>query len=260
MSVVSMSDGLAFPGQSLRVGDDRRELIAALQVRLEALGCGPVTPDGVFGSRTRVAVQTFQLRRGIVADGVVGPATWHELFPEVTPPVSRAPAPLAAEVLKTASAEVGVRESGGPNRGPRVDEYIRNVGLDPTRGAYSWCAAFVYFCFTRASASLGVHNPCAKTAGVLAHWHKAPAWAKIDASIARDDPRVIRPGVIFIADHGGGKGHTGLVERAEHGSVHTIEGNTNAGGSREGDGVYRRIRPLSQISAGFIDYGLPKPS
>jgi hypothetical protein len=37
--------------------------------------------------------------------------------------------------------------------------------------------------------------------------------------------------------------HTGLVERrAGSESIITIEGNTNGGGSRDGDGVYRRRR------------------
>jgi hypothetical protein len=255
-----MPDVLSFPGRSLHAGDDRRELVTQLQNRLNDVGSGPLPVDGAFGSRTRTAVTLFQARRGLVVDGTVGPATWDELFGAGvgSPPVAPAPLPLAA--VKLAGGEVGVRESGGPNRGPRVDEYLRNVGLDPTRGSYSWCASFVYFCFNRAAQNLGIRNPCVKTAGVMNHWRLAPAWARVTAQDLAGSPSAVRPGAIFVIDHGQGKGHTGLVERVSPGSLHTIEGNTNTAGSREGDGVYRRIRPLASILPGFIDYGLPHPS
>ncbi|MEG2234295.1 MAG: peptidoglycan-binding protein [Oscillospiraceae bacterium] len=40
----------------------------------------PVAVDGAFGSNTRVAVMEFQTLRGIKADGVVGRATWNEMY------------------------------------------------------------------------------------------------------------------------------------------------------------------------------------
>jgi peptidoglycan hydrolase-like protein with peptidoglycan-binding domain len=33
-----------------------------------------VTPDGVFGARTDIAVRNWQSRRGLLVDGIVGPA------------------------------------------------------------------------------------------------------------------------------------------------------------------------------------------
>ena len=77
------------------------------------------------------------------------------------------------------------------------------------------------------------------------------------ANAAFDDPTLIRPGAIFIVDHGGGKGHTGLVTQVLAGEVGTIEGNTNSRGSREGDGVYDKTRTIASINVGFIDYSLP---
>jgi hypothetical protein len=51
-------------------------------------------------------------------------------------------------------------------------------------------------------------------------------------------------------------GHTGFVERIDGTSIHTIEGNTNDTGSREGYEVCKRIRKMSQIK-GYILVSLP---
>jgi hypothetical protein len=44
-------------------------------------------------------------------------------------------------------------------------------------------------------------------------------------------------------------GHTGLIEKVSGDFAVTIEGNTNDGGSRDGDGVYRRRRVLDALLA-----------
>jgi peptidoglycan hydrolase-like protein with peptidoglycan-binding domain len=246
---------MAFPGRAVRKGDSRPDVVGSLQTRLNAVGCGPVDTDGVFGDQTESAVKLFQTRRNLDPDGVVGPLTWSELFLDAGPANETAVSALLARALTVALSQDGVREKGGPNRGPEVEGYLARVGLAPT-GGYSWCQAFVYWSFDEAAKALTRANPVVKTAGVLDHWTRSPLEARVYAKAAFDDPTLIHPGAIFIVDHGDGKGHTGIVTRIAAGEIGTIEGNTNARGSREGDGVYQKTRTIGSINVGFIDYGL----
>lgn len=58
---------------------DRSDQVADVQARLRALGLQVDDEAAVFGDSTRHAVRTFQQRRGILVDGIVGPNTWNEL-------------------------------------------------------------------------------------------------------------------------------------------------------------------------------------
>jgi hypothetical protein len=154
---------------------------------------------------------------------------------------------VATEALKVAAGQIGVRETSR-NGGPEVDAYLSLVGLPP---GFAWCAAFVHWCFNVAAASLHVQNPCPRTAGALALWSKAPPVALRTAKL--ED---IHPGDVFVIDHGHGLGHVGFVEADNgDGTLTTVEGNTNPGGSREGDGVYRRTRRRAEINRGFLRFG-----
>jgi len=241
------------PKRAVRVGDTREDLVKAIQARLDALGLGPIAVDGVFGAETASAVKLLQTRRGEIVDGIVGPATWAALFgaPEPVPP----PAGILGATLDVAGSQVGVVESGGPNRGPEVDRYLRSVGVDPTQGSFAWCAAFVHWCFGEASTRLAVPNPCPPKAGCLALWGAAPAATRIAGDAAFDDSSLVHAGVVFVIDHGSGKGHVGFVAAIEAGRLATIEGNTNPAGGRDGYGVFRRQRAFSEINIGFLDFG-----
>jgi hypothetical protein len=250
----------------LQVGEPNNAAVRAVRARLNELGCGAVPATGAFDAALRTTVKLFQSRfpdtdgQPLKVDGVVGPISWAALFGALAVPTpSGSPPPLLAAVLDVARTQIGVMEKPpGSNRGPEVDEYLRGVGLDPTRGSFAWCVAFVYFCFGRAASQLGRANPMVRTAGVLDHWNKAgqrgiPRLLTADA-VAK--PQLVKPGQIFVISVGGGSGHTGLVEDVSGGKLVTIEGNTNDGGSHEGIGVFRRDqRKINSINRGFIDYG-----
>ncbi|MBM3726669.1 MAG: CHAP domain-containing protein [Acidobacteria bacterium] len=255
-----------FPGAVIRAGAaNRAQDVLAIQRRLNQLGCGPVPEDGVYGTPTVDGVSLFQARsvdrngHALEVDGRVGPMTWESLFGQAAvQAVTEAPSPLLKAFLAVASAEVGVMEvPPGSNRGPKVDEYIKSAGLDPSQGSFAWCACFVYWCCKQAAVQLGRANPAIRTAGVNELWRRANSSGikVVTGASAIDNPELVLPGQVFTFKTSATTGHTGIVEAVHGGLLTTIEGNTNDGGSREGVGVFRRkARKIGQINLGFIEY------
>ncbi|MGC4042031.1 MAG: CHAP domain-containing protein [Flavobacterium sp.] len=249
-----------YPKRIIKKGEKDKTIVKAVQKQLNLKNCGPVDPDGDFGDITDGAVRLFQSRHSdstgtpLKADGQIGQITWAVLFGLTSVPSDNTvPSSLMSEVLKIADSQLYVRETG-PNRGPEVDEYLRSVGLNPVGNNYSWCAAFVYWCFKKASTNLGIANPVYKTAGCINHWDNAKC-PKLSVAAALKDPSKIKPGFVFIIDHGHGHGHTGIVESVNGGYLTTIEGNTNPGLSSNGYGVFRlNRRKIKDITKGFLDY------
>lgn len=148
---------------------------------------------------------------------------------------------LGEKAIPVAVSQLGEEEKPrGSNWGEPVKTYLASVGIG---FAASWCMAFVYWCFKKASGT--DKCPLIRTGGVLHAWNKADAKNKF----LRDPQK----GDIFIMDFGNGLGHTGIVESVEGNFIHTIEGNTNDSGSREGYEVCRKIRALSKIK-GYLRY------
>jgi hypothetical protein len=242
-----------YPGSPVRTGQSG-ETVGKIQAQLakfrvtERAGLQPLKIDREFGPSTETAVRLFQAQstdptgHTLDVDGVVGPLTWAALFDEKVDTVATASNDLLSEVLKVASAEVGVREQPlGSNRGPRVDEYLRRVGLDPANGSYAWCAAFTYYCFDVAADNLRCANPSPRTAGVLDLWNKVgnEGFYRLSPALANARPELVQPGMLFFLSTGAGTGHLGLIKSVTGANLVTIEGNTtDITGSREGIGVF----------------------
>lgn len=148
---------------------------------------------------------------------------------------------LAQLALSIARSQNGVQEQPkNSNAGEAVEKYLKSVGLGK---GFAWCMAFVYWSVKSASTQLSIENPLLKTGGVLKMWNE------------KKDLRVATPqaGDIFIMDFGKGAGHAGFVISVlPGGKLHTIEGNTNDDGSREGYEVAeRKDRKISSMK-GFL--------
>jgi len=264
------SDAPVYPGFYLRNGIENDPNVKLVQQRLKELGINPGTVDSDFGPHTENAVRLFQARstdetgQPLEADGVVGPKTWTALFargttPVIIPPPPPPPSNLVAALLDFAADEVGVREQPiGSNRGPRVDQYIRSVGLDPTEDSYPWCMAFVFFCYMQATQKVGAQNLVPKDGSVHSSWAKSrnkPGVTTVTAAAARANPALVKPGMVFFIDTGNQHGHAGIIVDNLNSFMETIEGNTNDNGSREGIGVFRRSRRrVADINMGFAAF------
>ena len=150
--------------------------------------------------------------------------------------------PVRNELQQVYTSQVGVREATGHNDGKDVQKYLRSVGL---RKGYAWCAAFVAWSHNQ------VNLPNPESA-----W--SPDWFKSNV-VYRADWRknlvTVLPGMVFGLYYPEKKrvAHVGFIDGEDHNNYYTVEGNTNGGGSREGDGVYRKIRPKKSVSV-IADY------
>lgn len=155
---------------------------------------------------------------------------------------------IKEQALKIAASQVGTREVKNTNTGLAVNAYLKSVGLPP---GYPWCMAFVYWCYQLAAAQLRVKNPLIKTGGVLSEWGTIDEKYKVIPSSALNDNSLVKPGSVFVMDHGSGQGHAGIVEKIYGDMIETIEGNSNNNGSREGVAVVRHSRKINTIK-GFM--------
>lgn len=150
---------------------------------------------------------------------------------------------------------VGVREVG-VNHGPEVEAFQRAV--DGKAQGEPWCAAFVQFCLKAVDARLPeLPTWSFASESVLTIWNRT-------TMLARRQTLDVLPGDLmlwqhFIAGKPSAQGHIGVVARLiSPGKFETIEGNTSDGSgvTREGDGVYRRVRDVvgsgSMRVKGFI--------
>lgn len=148
---------------------------------------------------------------------------------------------LSNKALQVAISQIGQKENPlGSNWGHPVQDYLASVGIG---FAASWCMAFVFWCYDQDAKNTGSPaNPLFKTGGVLKQYQMR------QDNIVKGIPQA---GDITIMEFHSGEGHTGIVESVDtlNNIIHTIEGNTNNNGSREGVDVERKSRPINTIKA-----------
>ncbi len=157
-------------------------------------------------------------------------------------PIDAGCQPVRNELQQVYTSQVGVREATGHNDGKEVEKYLRSVGLGK---GYAWCAAFVAW----SHKEVNIPNP-------ESAW--SPDWFRSNV-VYRADWRkqniTVLPGMVAGIYFPDKKriAHIFFIDSSDNNNYYTVEGNTNGAGSREGDGVYRKIRPKKSVYA-IADY------
>lgn len=186
---------------------------------------------------------------------------------------------LRMQVRDIYTSQVGIREKGS-NSGPAVEQYLHYVNLPQGN---PWCAAFVCWVFGQAN----IDNPRTGWSpdlfkGSKVIWDRAES-RKLKVESREDEPgtnlptaqagsqesRHSRKAYIYPPSQTTGNrqqttpgtgdifgiyfpdknriAHTGFIDQWDGTWLITVEGNTNVSGGREGDGVYRKRRPVKSI-------------
>lgn len=162
---------------------------------------------------------------------------------------------LAVQSSKKAQSYEGIRERKS-NSSPQIDKFIKRGG---GRVGWAWCMYFVYYCVDETCKSYQIDNPLKRTGSVAAQYNHCnqafdsrieviyPFQSFAKFKIHNGDILIFKYNGKYIPNSLKGlwRGHTGfgLSEYANN-LINTIEGNTNKAGSREGDGVYRKVRKI----------------
>lgn len=147
-------------------------------------------------------------------------------------------------LVTIAKSQVGVMEEPpDSNMGKRVEEYQATTWLDGT--GWPYCAAFVCWCVKEAremgEEEYGWRRPETPGAWNFENW----AWNQAGNGVELfKPPAIIQPGDILVYTFS----HIGICAGMdEDNKVPAIEGNTNEAGSREGGGVFNKIRLRRKI-------------
>ena len=155
---------------------------------------------------------------------------------------------LRKQLLTIAENEIGVTEVGDSNSGKRVREYQASTNLEGT--GWPWCAAFVCWCIREWGKDSNVRDALKLTKEGFEEWRPKTAaafgfhaWGKKNGLLVMDDSQsnILHTGDIMTFD----MSHVGFVNDDKGTKVYTVEGNTSTQGSRDGGGVYAKVRNRS---------------
>ena len=204
-----------------------------------------VVIDSDFGPATKAGVRQFQSNKSIPTTGIVEDTTWALLdypidFLKRLPGVSPT-STLSEVIVSNAFRHYAVKpvEIGGQNMGPFVRFYMK--GLEGE--AEPWCAGSASIVVLQSYEALGIstHDKFNYQVGCTALYNDAKKYGTL--------VKVPSPGCLFLSYTPNMEGchHVGIVTFADisEGIIHTIEGNTNDSGSREGFEYVPRIRSLT---------------
>jgi len=154
---------------------------------------------------------------------------------------------LSEHIREVATEEIGTKEIGYTNTGKRVGQYQAATSLGGT--GWAWCAAFICFVVREAMARWEKEHGSKLT---FARPKTAAAYGFDEWSLVQDRSTKTRrshtgEAIGIFSLHS--TSHCGIAISAptKAGNFQTIEGNTNAKGSRDGGCVMIRTRNVKDV-------------
>jgi hypothetical protein len=209
--------------------------------------------DGDFGGATEKAVMNYQKAKGLTQNGIVDKSTF-DLLGE---PMKNAfegninGANLRQLVINTATNHLKnhpfeLNIKGQSNMGPWVRAYME--GHEGT--SWFWCMGFVQAIIDQAASLQGKNF---KTLMPLTFSCDTVGTTGLQKGLlsrftaVRNNPSLVKPGDVFLLQKTPNDWiHTGIIISIGNGVFETIEGNTNDGGSSNGNAVLKRVRNFMQ--------------
>ena len=181
-----------------------------VQRRLLKLGFNPGPLDGIRGRMTTTAVRRFQDSRGLVSDGIVGPATLGALFGEQAG--GEAPSIDTIPWFEEARRLLGTREVVGPGSNPVILEMAETLDIDYEDDDIPWCGLFTGHC-------VGATLPDEPLPNIVL---RARAWETFGMPV---EPQVGAVLVFWRRSPASGSGHVGFYAAEDDTAYHVLGGN-----------------------------------
>jgi hypothetical protein len=185
-------------------------------------------------------IKKIQKEVGVIEDGDMGPITIKAIAKKLG--VLDEPVLLSTnKLIDIALGEhaLNIRETS-TNQGPGIKKYWEAtyypLGYENRE---PWCCSFVVWCIQQAGIYSDGKRPKTPSVFAMENW----AW---NNNIPLTKPvKSVKKGqlVIFAFSHIA----IALSDSDNDGDFLTIEGNTNPSGSREGNGVYKKVRNLNLV-------------
>jgi len=209
-----------------------------------------ITVDGDFGPITTKAVadkldtfptlKSIQTLLGVKADGQLGPITLKVIMDKFH--IKEIVSVGGAKVIEIAKTQVGIHEGSVNNHGEGIAKYWTATNYpEGYADKAPYCAAALCWCIKEAGIFDEKERP--KTAAAFGYENWADNLPK-KTQIFRK-PVKIKKGQIVVFSFS----HIGIATSNSdaNGYFDTIEANTGASGSRDGDGVYAKSRNLNVV-------------
>lgn len=208
---------------------------------------GPITQKAVnraLGYNWNTTVKSLQNRLGVVADGEVGPVTAKAVLVALEGSHKDSGGRFADTLVKVATKDLGIRETSH-NQGEGIAKFWTATSYpDGYRNREPYCAAAVCYWIKEALKGESYSFQLPKTPLAFGFCK----WARREGVWFEENPSQVKRGDILVFRFS----HVGIAtEDSKGATVKTVEANTSgtsSGDQRDGGGVWRKTRNLSEVA------------